>query len=133
MKILQFGFDHKTDSEYAPHNYTRNAVVYPGTHDNSTLRGWLKTLSKEDYKYFCKYMQVRGRGRRAVRRAISACLGSICRLAIIPIQDYLFLDDRARFNCPSTLGGNWVWRLRPKALSDKLAARIRGLTELYRR
>lgn len=42
MKILQFGFDHKTDSEYAPHNYTRNAVVYPGTHDNSTLRGGLK-------------------------------------------------------------------------------------------
>ncbi|MDD4076759.1 MAG: 4-alpha-glucanotransferase [Bacilli bacterium] len=132
MKILQFGFDHREDSEYAPHNYSYNSVAYPGTHDNSTLKGWLKNLNKEDYRYFCDYMQVKNR-RKAVDRAIIECFKSPCWLSIIPIQDYLRLDDRARFNIPSTLGGNWVWRLKPGILTEKLAARIRRLTRLYRR
>ncbi|HAL60183.1 MAG TPA: 4-alpha-glucanotransferase, partial [Sarcina sp.] len=42
MKVLQFAFDAKSDSEYQPHNYNRNCVVYTGTHDNDTTRGWFE-------------------------------------------------------------------------------------------
>ena len=109
MKVLQFAFDCK-NSEYLPENYPANCIAYTGTHDNMTSRQYLEG--------------VRGRAKRRVRRCIRrkpfetkthafvrAVLHSRADTAIIPMQDYLELGEEARVNTPSTLGGNWAWRL----------------------
>lgn len=132
MKIFQFGFDPHHESEYAPHNYTKNSVVYPGTHDSSTLKGWLQRRSREEYQYYKEYLRFK-RKKDAVWRGIVECFKSVCDTCIIQMQDYLELDDSARFNIPSTLGGNWVWRVKKKHLSEKLAKKIAGLVKVYYR
>jgi 4-alpha-glucanotransferase len=132
MKILQFGFDSGPDNEYLPHNYSQNAVVYPGTHDNQTLKGWIQGMSAEVYRNFSEYFRINA-DENTVRRAICECLKSVCDTCLIPLQDYLELGDEARFNTPSTLGGNWVWRMGKNDCSDELAARIKTWTELYDR
>ena len=132
MKILQFGFNIHGDSEYAPHNYTKNSVVYPGTHDNSTLKGWLRSLKEDEYNYVKEYLQI-NHDDEAIEKAIKECLKSVCDTAIIPMQDYLELGDEARFNIPSTLGGNWVWRMRKDDLTVSLAEKIKKWAKIYRR
>lgn len=132
MKIFQFGFNPKAESEYAPHTYTKNSVVYPGTHDSSTLKGWLKERSREEYLYYKEYLQFK-RKKDAVWRGIVECFKSVCNTCIIQMQDYLELDDSARFNVPSTLGGNWLWRARKKDFSNRLAERIARLVTIYYR
>jgi len=132
MKILQFGFSGEAANEYLPHNYPKNAVVYPGTHDNKTLRAWIEEMSTEEYKYFKEYLGFDD-DRYALQRAIRECMKSVCDTCIIPIQDYLELGDGARFNTPSTLGGNWVWRMKKEDCNASLSARIRTWTEIYHR
>ncbi|MDD4000922.1 MAG: 4-alpha-glucanotransferase [Bacilli bacterium] len=132
MKILQFGFDAGGDSEYAPHNHSKNSIVYPGTHDNPTTKSWVKTLSLKDYQYLKDYLQLR-RKSEVVKYMIRECFKSVCDTCIIQMQDYLELDDRARFNKPSTLGGNWIWRVNRKNLNSKLAKEISRLVNIYRR
>jgi 4-alpha-glucanotransferase len=132
MKILQFGFDPYGNSEYAPHNYTKKTVVYPGTHDNSTLLGWYQKLRNDEREYFNEYLQITNPV-EMVGKAIKECLKSVSDTCVVPLQDYLGLDDAARFNIPSTLGGNWVWRFRRGVLTDELAGRINRWTKTYRR
>ena len=137
MKILQFAFDSRDSSAknlYLPHNYTRNCVVYTGTHDNQTLKGWLETLGKEDEKslreYICDYSTPKDKLCEAL---ISQALGSIADTAVIPIQDYMELDDRGRINTPSTLGENWRWRIKKEELNEKLSQKILKLSKTYGR
>ncbi len=132
MKILQFGFDPYGDSEYMPHNYNKNSVVYPGTHDNMPIKGWFKTLNREQKQYVYDYLQVK-RPKDVPAKMIKACLASVSDMAVIPLQDYLELGNEARFNIPSTLGGNWLWRFDPKMVTEELALKIANWTKIYRR
>ena len=134
MKVLQFAFDSREESDYLPHNYTKNCVVYTGTHDNDTTEGWFTALSAKD-RCFCRsYLDMKGRGQGKIHTAlIRTALASVADTAIIPMQDYLGLDSRARINTPSTLGNNWKWRMKADAFTGELAEEIRKITKLYGR
>ena len=133
MKVLQFAFDSREPSGYMPHTYERNCVVYTGTHDNSTTLGWFKSAHPDDVKLALDFFGVKT-GREGNWLFIRCALSSVGNTAIIPMQDYLDLDDRARMNIPSTLGGrNWQWRMLPGAASPALAEEIRRLTSLFGR
>lgn len=134
MKILQFAFDSREESDYLPHNYTQNSVVYTGTHDNDTVLGWYDTLEGADKKLCDSYLNLTKCDRTELNwEFIRAALASVSYLAVIPMQDYLGLGSEARINIPSTLGINWKWRMRNGDFTKKLAEDIREMTQLYGR
>lgn len=132
MKILQFAFDSREESDYLPHNYTCNSVVYTGTHDNDTTMGWFDTLNRKDKAFAKRYLNITSR-KDVHWEFIRAALASVSDTAIIPMQDYLGLGAEARMNIPSTLGNNWKWRMPDGQLTDELAEKIRAMTKLYGR
>ncbi len=134
MKVLQFAFDSREESDYLPHNYNKNCIVYTGTHDNDTSLGWYKKLNRED-KNFCKdYLNLHKVKTRDLHwEFIRPALSSVANLAVIPMQDYLGLGSEARINTPSTVGKNWKWRVEAKALTEELAEKIGEITKLYKR
>lgn len=134
MKVLQFAFDSREESDYLPHNYPHNCVVYTGTHDNDTVLGWYGTLSRQDRKFCNEYLNLsRGRKDQLQWAFIRATLSSVADLAVIPMQDYLGLGSEARINTPSTLGDNWKWRMKPGAFTEELAEKMRSYVKLYGR
>lgn len=132
MKILQFAFDTREESDYMPHNYTPHCVVYTGTHDNDTVAGWMRTAPARDVRKAMDYFGIRDAG-EGPATFIRAALGSVADLVIIPMQDWLGLGSEARLNTPATVGGNWRWRLEPDALTHELSTHIAALTRLYGR
>ncbi|MDR0568471.1 MAG: 4-alpha-glucanotransferase [Spirochaetaceae bacterium] len=133
MKILQFAFDSREASNYMPYTYRRRCVVYTGTHDNPTVIGWFKSAPPEDTRTALDFLGV-SRPKEGNWAFIRCALACVADTAIIPMQDYLGLDDRARMNIPSTLGGNnWRWRMLPGAADQALAEKIRRLTARYGR
>lgn len=137
MKILQFAFDSRDTGDgscYLPHNYPNNCAAYTGTHDNSTLVGWLSMLPDEEMKllreYLCDFYTPTEKLNFPI---ISLIMRSCAKYCIIPIGDWLGLDDTARINTPSTLGGNWTWRVKKDALSKELAEKIKNMTKRYDR
>ncbi len=132
MKILQFAFDSTGESDYLPHKYTNNCVVYTGTHDNDTVNGWLATLNKKDLAFAKKYVNVK-RTPELCETLIRTALGSVADTAIIPMQDYLGLGGEARINTPSTLGGNWEWRMERDACTEELSKHMLELAWIYGR
>lgn len=134
MKIIQFAFDSREESDYLPHNYSRNCVVYTGTHDNDTIIGWYNTLCEEDKEYATSYVNNHNSKLEEIHwDFIKFTLASVADLAIIPMQDYLGLGSEARINTPSTLGGNWVWRMKKDDIDMNLADKICYITKLYGR
>ena len=134
MKILQFAFDSREDSDYLPHNYNRNCVVYTGTHDNNTIYGWYKEINKEDKRMSINYMNNKYTRDNAIHwDFICLAMRSVADTCIIPVQDYLGLGKEARINVPSTLGTNWTWRMSKKGFSKKMVKKIKMLTKLYGR
>lgn len=132
MKILQFAFGDDADNAYLPHNYIQNSIVYTGTHDNETILGWYKGTDAGTRRSVKRYLNIRG-NREIPWHFIRAAFASVADTAVIPMQDYLELDNAARINTPSTLGGNWEWRMLPDAATPELAGRIRELVETYGR
>ena len=134
MKVLQFAFDAEEPGtgDYLPHNYPSNCVVYTGTHDNETMRGWYQHVSKKDRLYAKEYVGVRSE-KTAAWAFIRTAFASVADTCIIPMQDYLNLGDEARINEPSTLGGNWQWRMKPGVLDAELAAKMKRLALIYGR
>lgn len=132
MKILQFGFDPQDDSEYLPHNYLPNSVAYTGTHDNKNLKDWLESLTPEVKEFCFDYANINSE-EEAVNKLIKCTLASSSNIVIIPLADYLELGQEARFNIPSTLGKNWVWRMDDKDLTEVLQKRIYKNTKIYKR
>lgn len=132
MKILQFAFDSREESDYLPHNYTANSIVYTGTHDNDTTVGWFEKLNRKDKAFAKKYLNIRS-NKDAQWAFIRAALASVSDTCIIPIQDYLGLGTEARINIPSTLGTNWKWRMLPGQFTGELAAKMSDMTKLYGR
>ena len=119
------------DSIYLPHKYKENSVVYTGTHDNDTVVGWYETLSEDDKKFlehYLKYSTIERTGTVHLD-LISLALESRSDMVIIPLQDYLGLGNEARINTPSTVGGNWEWRVKEEQLTDELKELIYELKE----
>ncbi len=135
MKVLQFAFDSREESDYLPHNYLPNSVVYTGTHDNNTTLAWYRELVKRDKKYAAEYLNISEETpkKEIPWLFIRAAYASVSSLAVIPMQDILSLDGEARMNYPSTLGGNWEWRMKKGAFSQARQKKLRKLTEIYRR
>ena len=134
MKVLEFAFVAGEDSDYLPHNYDKNCVVYTGTHDNDTLQGWYQTLSEEDKEMTKEYLNNPYTPDEEVHwDFISLAMRSVADTCIIPVQDYLGLGNKARINMPSTLGSNWMWRMKKGAFTDELIKKIRKTTEVCAR
>ncbi len=131
-KVLQFAFDSREDSDYLPHNYTPNSVVYTGTHDNTTTEDWQYSAPKADVAFCRRYLDITP-DRDFTRSVIRSALGSMSSLCIIPMADWLGLGKEARINTPSTLGANWQWRLSQAHLNEYLAEQIGILTRMYGR
>ena len=132
MKVLQFAFDSREESDYLPHNYTENFVAYTGTHDNETVSGWMDNVAKDDREFAIDYLKL-DRGEGYNWGFMRGVWGSTAYLAIAQMQDFLGLDNKSRMNFPSTLGGNWVWRITNHDLSPSLAKKMRHMTKLYGR
>lgn len=134
MKVIQFAFDARESSNYLPHTYPVNCVVYTGTHDNDTTRGWYHQVGKaaRDFakEYMCKYQLDED---TLAADFIAMAMGSVAQLCVIPVQDYLSLGSDARINTPSTLGGNWVWRLRKGQITEDVIRDMERISRLYGR
>lgn len=134
MKVLEFAFDSREESDYLPHNYDKNCVVYTGTHDNNTIQGWYDTIDNHDKEFALRYMN----NQRTLRKEIHLdfvrmAMASVADLCVTPIQDYMGLGEEARINTPSTLGENWKWRLKKGQINKTLLEEIREMTKLYGR
>jgi 4-alpha-glucanotransferase len=131
MRVLQFAFSDDAGNPYLPHNFVRNTVVYPGTHDNDTTAGWYKTLPEKERDLILRYDP--GIERNPPRELIRVAWASIADYAIAPVQDLLLLPGEARMNLPGRLGGNWTWRLKPGQLGSEGLDWLGELTATYGR
>ena len=137
MKVLEFAFDSRDSgsaNDYLPHNYIENAVVYTGTHDNETLIGWLDTINTTDRalarNYLCDYYTPE---EELHLPFISLAMSSVAKTCIVPLQDYLGLDNSCRMNKPSTVGANWRWRVTEAQLNEELKREVLRQTRRYGR
>lgn len=134
MKIIEFAFDSREESDYLPYNYNKNSVVYTGTHDNDTLVGWYNKLDNDDKNLTFRYLSNYNSNKEEIHwDFIRLALSSVSKLAIIPIQDYLGLDSDGRMNTPATLGGNWTWRMSKNSFTTELSNKINKINKTYGR
>ncbi|KAI8028771.1 hypothetical protein LOK49_LG01G02430 [Camellia lanceoleosa] len=129
MAVLQFGFGSDADNPHLPHNHEYNQVVYTGTHDNDTIRGWWDILPQEEKSNVLKYLSITEE-EDISWALIQAALSSVARTAIIPMQDILGLGSSARMNIPATVSGNWSWRIPSSTTFDSLETESRKLRDL---
>ena len=132
MKVLQFAFDSREDSDYLPHNYTHNCVAYTGTHDNDTILGWFASAPAADTEKAMRYLRIRENESKP-KAMMSALLASTADLAIVTVQDLLELGSEGRMNTPSTNSGNWQWQMKKNALTKAHAKWLKEQTVLYGR
>jgi 4-alpha-glucanotransferase len=132
MKVLQFAFDSAERNDHIPHGYSRNEVVYTGTHDNDTVVGWFESASPADRAYAEAYLGAKG-GKGIHWAFIEKAMASPCAFAVFPMQDVLGLGSEARMNRPGTMGGNWTWRMPPIKGEASISERLAALTRLYGR
>ena len=135
MKILQFAFSEDMGrNAYIPHNVVENCAVYTGTHDNNTTRGWFsRELDDRGRARLCAYAGREVREDQAADVLIRMALGSVARLCLVPMQDYLNQGEEGRMNMPGVAGGNWGWRVQEGMLTEDLAGRMRELAGIYGR
>ncbi|HEY2017508.1 MAG TPA: 4-alpha-glucanotransferase [Bryobacteraceae bacterium] len=142
MAVLQFAFGKDAQApSFRPHNYVRNLVAYTGTHDNDTVMGWWgsgagdSTRTPEDVEAEKSraraYLGTNGHDMNWI--FIRTLMASVANTVLFPVQDVLGLGVEARMNTPSVPSGNWRWRVRPGALTAKLAVRLKSMVELYDR
>ncbi|MFL5808660.1 MAG: 4-alpha-glucanotransferase, partial [Flavisolibacter sp.] len=135
MKVLQFAFGgDMPKSIHIPHNYDENFIVYTGTHDNNTIRGWYRTeASEENHLAMERYL---GRPLSSAEIPIvmaRMAYSSVARIAILPLQDVLSLDESARMNTPASGENNWGWRLVPGQVTGMAEENLRNWTRMYNR
>ncbi|HUX40589.1 MAG TPA: 4-alpha-glucanotransferase [Rectinemataceae bacterium] len=138
MRVLEFAFDanesgsaFNPENGFLPHNYAQRTVVYTGTHDNDTLAGWLDKASPAERNYVSAYLGCAGGD--PVKGLVREAWKSVAAWAVAPMQDILGLGSEARMNTPSTLGGNWSWRMKAGAFDAALAAGLAEQSRLYGR
>jgi 4-alpha-glucanotransferase len=136
MKILQFSFgDNMPQSDYIPHNYAdTNFIVYTGTHDNNTTAGWFrKDIGKKEKNNLTAYLDKKVSEKTVHRELTKLAYCSVARIAILPMQDVLGLDESARMNIPASTSGNWTWRLKQSQLNTKIEKELAALVGFYNR
>jgi 4-alpha-glucanotransferase len=135
MKVLLFAFGEDLPTNpYAPHNVVQNCLIYTGTHDNNTARGWFENeATPEEKKKLFLYLGREITGGEVHGELIRLAMTSVANTVIIPMQDILGLGEEARMNRPSTKEGNWQWRLLQEAVTPDLAGRLLEMTEIYGR
>lgn len=137
MKVLQFAFDANEAGQngftnaFLPHMYTANSIVYTGTHDNDTMKGWLDKADIREIDMIKDYLGVEGTD--LVRDLIRAALMSVAVFAIFPLQDIYGIGSEGRMNEPSTLGSNWTWRMDESMYNPDQASWLKRLSRLYAR
>ena len=133
MKVLEFAFDPRYDSEHLPHNHPENCVCYIGTHDNCTVKEWVEhDAPKRCLDYAKQYLHITD-DEGFEWGLIRAGMGSPARLFVAQMQDYLGLGAEGRINRPGTLGGNWEWRMTEEQLKEAPVKRIKEITGRYKR
>lgn len=135
MKVLQFAFSgNPSKNTHLPDNYNENCVVYTGTHDNNTTKGWFeKEATRTQKKRLREYLGQKVSSDNISWLLIQLAMSSVARLAIIPAQDLLGLPASARMNHPAVNKGNWLWRLPPGQLSSAVSKKLKQLTQTYAR
>jgi 4-alpha-glucanotransferase len=131
MRILQFAFGGATEERFLPHRHVRNTVVYTGTHDNDTTRGWYAALTEQESAFLERYLP--GAGKDVAWALIRLAWASVADLAVAPLQDVLDLGSAARMNTPGTASGNWGWRFTDEQLTPAVLERLGELTDTYDR
>jgi 4-alpha-glucanotransferase len=131
MKILVFAFDGEADNPFLPYKYIPNCVVYTGTHDNDTALGWYQRVDESERQFARRYLNCNGSD--ISWDLIRTAWASTAVFALAPMQDLLGLDNQARMNYPSRLGGNWAWRISPEAINEPLQARLAEINKVYGR
>jgi 4-alpha-glucanotransferase len=134
MKILQFAFGEAMEHQFLPHHFISNCIVYTGSHDNDTTRGYFekaKSDGTDHYLFAQKYLNTTNDN--FVFEMIRLAFASVADTAIIPMQDVLNLDSEARMNFPGRLGGNWSWRFTWDQVSPDLAPAYAEMTRVYER
>lgn len=128
MSILQFGFNGLPDNPHALNEQVKNSVVYTGTHDNDTALGWWESITDDSHRNWI-WSQLSSEAGKMPWPLIHAAFHSPASMAIIPLQDFLMLDNQARMNVPGTVEGNWLWRYQPQDLTATLAEQIADLVD----
>jgi 4-alpha-glucanotransferase len=129
-KVLQFAFDGHADNPYLPHAYIPNAVVYTGTHDNNTTRGWFEELPESERQNLWRYLKrPASTGVMAAPALLNLAWSSPAALAMAPLQDLLNLGSDSRMNVPGRTAGNWRWRCTEDMLSASAFQWLQALTE----
>lgn len=132
MKIIQFAFGGTAEAAFLPHNYTREWVVYTGTHDNDTAVGWWNSANDFEKHFTRQYLNIDGHD--IAWDLIRTAWSSVANTAMTTVQDLLKLGNEARMNLPGVSGPpNWCWRIKPGALTDELGARLAEMTKIYGR
>ena len=133
MRVMCFGFDGDESNPHFPANYQEHMVLYTGTHDNDTVLGWAEKASPKALGFARKTLGFRDL-EEAPQAFLEAALRSPAETVVLPMQDVLGLGSEARMNTPGTIGGNWLWRMKPGADTPELAEKLRRLnTETQRR
>ncbi len=133
MRVMCFGFDGDESNPHFPANYQEHMVLYTGTHDNDTVLGWAEKASPKALGFARETLGFRD-PEDAPQAFLEAALRSPAETVVLPMQDVLGLGSEARMNTPGTIGGNWLWRMKPGADTPELAEKLRRLnTETQRR
>ena len=132
MKVLQFAFDASWESNYVPHRCVENSVCFVGTHDNDTVKGWLKTEKKENVNFAKKYMNI-SEDEGWCWGMIRTGMSTVSSIFVVQMQDVLELGTEHRMNIPGTPDANWGWRMAPKAIDKKLSKKLAEYTKRYGR
>ena len=131
MKIVQFAFHGDPDEPFLPHNHISNCVVYTGTHDNDTARGWYERVPESERDYYRRYLARDGHD--VAWDMIRAAWMSVAVFALAPMQDLLSLNNTARMNYPGNPSGNWSWRMEDDDLDELTSARLKEFNSIYGR
>ncbi len=132
MKVLEFAFDSRDESNYLPHSYSPNCICYAGTHDNETLTGWFENIAPEDLELAVRYLGL-NHEEGYVWGVLRGGMSSVSNLFIAQMQDFIGLGNEARMNTPGTSSGNWQWRITNGTANGPLADRIAKMTLMYGR
>ncbi len=134
MKVLQFAFDHSLPKNlYAPHNHVQNCVLYIGTHDNNTVKGWFVESDEATKSRLGRYINKWLDKEHIPWDMIAMALKSVADVTILTMQDLLGLGSEAKMNTPGTLNGNWKWRFTFDQIPSDLKDRLNGMIRLYGR
>ncbi len=135
MKVLLFAFnDDLAKNPYVPHNHVKHCVVYTGTHDNNTARGWFENEADPGIKdRLFTYLGRELAAEEVPWEMLRLAMMSVADMAIVPVQDILGLGSQARMNRPSVALGNWEWRLGSTHSLEAIKGSLREMTEIYGR